>query len=160
MYLFNWFFFSKCCITIIEFQEQDLGVICAAGHALGILTNRGPFDWHVALDETKEQGRLAAEYCKKQGVELGKLAMWYSAQLKGPATFLAGMATQEILNVNLDSIYNGLTSKEMDVLKYCLEKYVHNNYIICFIGYFKNIFFFNIHLFSQILCEKITLGRS
>lgn len=130
------------CVYQLNFaQEQNLGVICAAGHALGILTNRGPFDWHIALDETKEQGRSAAEYCKKNGVELGKLAMWYSAQLKGPATFLAGMATQEILDINLDSVYHGLTAKETEVLEYCLKKYVQFIYFIIFIFKFLIIFY-------------------
>lgn len=97
-------------------------MICAAAHALGILTNRGPFDWHPAREETKKQGLLAGEYCKKQGVELGKLAIWYTAQLKGPATYLVGMPTTEIVNINLDSFNNGLSQKEHDILDYCLKK--------------------------------------
>lgn len=99
-----------------------MGVICASNHALGLLTNRGPFDWHLAHAETLERGRLAAEYCKKNGIELGKLAQWYSSQLKGPATFLTGMATEEILDINLDAIFNGLTPKETEALNYCLKK--------------------------------------
>lgn len=50
-----------------------MGVICAAVHALGILTNHGAFDWHVASKDAQQQGRLAAEYCKKHGIELGIL---------------------------------------------------------------------------------------
>lgn len=103
-------------------KEHDFGVICAAPHCLGLLSNRGPFDWHPAKEETKKQGRLAAEYCKKHGVELGKLAIWYSAQLKGPATFPVGMATCELVDVNLNSINNGLSDKEKEVLDYCLEQ--------------------------------------
>lgn len=93
-----------------------------AGNALGILTNRGEREWHVAHDETKKQGRACAAYCEKHGVELGKLAIWYCMQLKGPATFLVGIPSNEILQINLDSFFNGLTQKESDVLKYCLEK--------------------------------------
>lgn len=99
-----------------------MGVICAAGHAMGVLTNNGPFSWHPAGEETKKQGRLAGEYCKSHGIELGKLAIWYSSQLKGPATFLVGMATTEIVKINLDSFINGLTPKETEVLDYCLKK--------------------------------------
>lgn len=97
-------------------------MICAAAHACGVLTNQGAFDWHVGGEETKKQGRLAGEYCKKQGIELGKLAIWYTAQLDGPATFLVGMATREIVNINLDSFNNGLSQKERDTLDYCLKK--------------------------------------
>lgn len=98
-----------------------MGVICAAAHGCGILTNRGAFDWHIASEDIHQQGRLAGEYCKKHGVELGKLAIWYAAQLKGPATFLVGMSTQEIVNINLDSFNNGLTQKEHEVLEHCLK---------------------------------------
>lgn len=99
-----------------------MGVICAAGHSCGILTNHGPFPFHPGHETTKEQGRLAAEYCKKHGIELGKLAMYYSSQLSGPATFLAGMPTLKTLDSNLDSTFNGLTEKEKEVLDYCLKK--------------------------------------
>ncbi|XP_031616756.1 L-galactose dehydrogenase-like [Contarinia nasturtii] len=105
------------------FLEKDLGVICAACHALGLLTNHGPFAWHFAYDDLKKVGRLCGEYCKSQGVELGKLAIWYSAQLKGPATFLVGMSTTEIININLDSMQNGLTAKEKEILDYCLKNF-------------------------------------
>lgn len=76
----------------------------------------------MAHAETLERGRLCAAYCKKNGVELGEIAQWYSIQLKGPATFLTGMATEEILDINLKVIFDGLTSKETEVLNYCLEK--------------------------------------
>lgn len=89
---------------------------------MSLLTNRGPYDWHPSSEETKEKGRLASEYCKSQGVELGKLAIWYSSQVQGPATFLCGMATKEIVDTNLDSFWNGLSSKEAEVLDCCLKE--------------------------------------
>lgn len=106
------------------FQERNIGVICAAATALGILTNRGEFDWHVAPTETKQLGRLCAEQCKRNSVELGKLAVWYSTQLQGPATFLIGMPTITILAHNLDVCLGGLAPNELDTLKYCLTKSV------------------------------------
>lgn len=69
-------------------------------------------------------GRLCAAYCKEKGVELGRLAVWYTAQLQGPATCLVGMPTTEILANNLDVFWNGLTQAEMTTLKYCLERFV------------------------------------
>lgn len=103
-------------------QQQNLGIINAAGHAMGILTNNGPFDWHPGHESTKEQGRKASEYCKKNGIELGKLAMWYYSQLEGPDTFLTGMQTEKLLQINLESVWNGLTPKETEVLEYVLEQ--------------------------------------
>lgn len=87
-------FFRTFILSWIPFQEHNLGVICAAAHACSLLTNHGAFEWHAAGAEIIQQGRLAGEYCKKHGIELGKLAIWYAAQLKGPATFLVGMSTK------------------------------------------------------------------
>lgn len=110
--------------SLFIIQEQNVGVICAAANALGILTNLGERDWHVASDKIKKAGRLCADHCKERNIELGKLAVWYTAQLKGPATFLVGMPTTEILALNLDVFANGLTQVEMEALNYCLEKFV------------------------------------
>lgn len=101
-------------------------MICAANHALSLLTNRGAFDWHPANEKTVKQGRLAGEYCKQHGIELGKLAIWYALQLKGPATFLVGMPNPEIVRLNFESFNNGLSPKESEALDYCLKKYVDN----------------------------------
>lgn len=89
---------------------------------MGLLTNAGPQSWHPAGDETKEQGRKAAEYCKERGIELGKLSMYYSSQLKEPATFLVGMPSEEQLKTNLEAFHNGLTEDEQAALEYILKK--------------------------------------
>lgn len=89
---------------------------------MGLLTNAGPQPWHPAHNETKEQGRKAAEYCKERGIELGKLAMFFSSQLKEPATFLSGMQTTDQLQTNLQAFYSGLTAAEQDAMNYILKK--------------------------------------
>lgn len=103
------------------FAEQKIGVICAAGHALGLLTNAGPQDWHPAGESLRQRAKQAADVCKENGIELGKLAMYYFQQLSGPATFLVGMQTEELLRLNLEAYYNGLTAKEQTVLKKLME---------------------------------------
>lgn len=100
------------------FEKQNIAVICAAGHAMRLLTNVGPFEWHPAHNDTKEVCKEAGEYCSKNGVELGKLAMYHFIQVKGPATFLVGMQTRKLLEMNLDAYYNGLNEKEKTVLNY------------------------------------------
>lgn len=122
---------------------------------MGLLSNRGPFDWHPASEEAKEKGRLAAEYCHSQGVELGKLAIWYSSQLEGPSTFLIGMATQEIVDINLDSFWNGLSSKEAEVLDYCLKKCVHIECVFFFSFTFRHNFInFQYKWFTFSFCSQ------
>uniref|UniRef100_A0A182J1D9 NADP-dependent oxidoreductase domain-containing protein n=1 Tax=Anopheles atroparvus TaxID=41427 RepID=A0A182J1D9_ANOAO len=104
------------------FLENRLAVICASGHALGLLTNAGPQPWHPAQDQTKIVCREAGDYCRQNGVELGKLAMHYFIQLPGPATFLSGMQTQKLVSMNLDAFYTGLTEKEAKVLAHLKER--------------------------------------
>lgn len=98
-----------------------MGIICAAAHALGLLSNRGPQPWHHANDELKQLCSKAANICKESNIELGKLAMYYSMQLPGPATFLIGMQTRQLLDINLEALYTGLTKKEQEVLKLLKE---------------------------------------
>lgn len=103
-------------IVLTDSKEQKLGVICAAGHALGLLTNEGPKPWHPAGEELLKPCKQAAEICKANGIELGKLAMYYFIKLEGPATFLVGMQSEELLAINLDAYFNGLTPKEAEIL--------------------------------------------
>lgn len=103
------------------FQDNKLGVICAAGHAMGLLTNNGPQSWHPAPDEIKTVCREASDICKANGIELGRLAMHFFIQLHGVTTFLVGMQTSQLLHANLDVYYNGLTEKEEDILKLLQE---------------------------------------
>uniref|UniRef100_W8BPY3 D-arabinose 1-dehydrogenase n=1 Tax=Ceratitis capitata TaxID=7213 RepID=W8BPY3_CERCA len=103
------------------FQQQNLGIVCASGHALGLLTNDGPQPWHPAGEEIKEICRKASNICKEANVELGKLAMYYFMQLDGASTFLTGMQTRTLLDINLDAYYNGLSKKEQEVLQLLQE---------------------------------------
>uniref|UniRef100_A0A336MHC6 CSON015539 protein n=1 Tax=Culicoides sonorensis TaxID=179676 RepID=A0A336MHC6_CULSO len=108
------------------FQEQGLAIICAAGHAMRLLTNIGPFPWHPADDETKKVCKQAAEFCEKNGVDLGKLAMYHFIQMRGPSTFLVGMQTRQLLEINLEAYFNGLNDKEKQVLEYVNKNYFCN----------------------------------
>lgn len=89
---------------------------------MGLLTNAGPQQWHPAHQETKDVCAAAAQYCKDNNIELGKLAMYHFIQLKGPSTFLVGMQTEKLIEMNLDVYYNGLTEKEEKVLKHIRDK--------------------------------------
>lgn len=99
-----------------------MGVICAAAHSLGLLTNRGPAPWHPGSPELLEMGKRGSEVCQQRGVELGKLAMYYTIQLDEAATFLIGIPNRQLLRINLDAVLNGLTSEEHEVLIYLREK--------------------------------------
>lgn len=65
----------------------------------------------------KQLCRKAANICKEANIELGKLAMYHFLQLDGPATYLVGMQTRRLLDMNLSAFYNGLNKKEQEVLQ-------------------------------------------
>ncbi|KAM8704126.1 hypothetical protein ACLKA7_008695 [Drosophila subpalustris] len=100
------------------FKELNVGVICAAAHALGLLSNAGPQSWHPGSQELQALGRQAADICKKRNVELGKLAMCYTMQLEDASTFLIGIPNRHLLKLNLYVVLNGLTEAEQEVLQY------------------------------------------
>ncbi|CAH0557023.1 unnamed protein product [Brassicogethes aeneus] len=100
------------------FKSQNIGIINAAVNAMGLLSNYGPPDWHPATESLKKACAEAREYCKENNVELGKLAVYYSVNQKGPHTTLVGMNHISILKSNLDVLYNGLTDNEKQVFDY------------------------------------------
>ncbi|XP_050079813.1 uncharacterized protein LOC126567638 [Anopheles maculipalpis] len=106
------------------FEDNNLAIICASGHGMGLLTNGGPQPWHPTDQQMKTVCKEAAEYCKGAGVELGKLAMYHCIQMAGPATFLAGMQTTALVDINLDAFLNGLSEKEAEVLAYLKERII------------------------------------
>ncbi|XP_017040964.1 L-galactose dehydrogenase-like [Drosophila ficusphila] len=110
------------------FQELGVGVICASAHALGLLTNAGPTPTHPGSPELLAVGKQAAEICKQRNVELGKLAMYYTMQLDGAATFLIGIPNRKQLRINLDAVIDGLTPHEQEVLQYLRENVFTKSY--------------------------------
>ncbi|XP_067006585.1 uncharacterized protein [Anabrus simplex] len=99
------------------FQSKGVGVIEAAGPAMGLLTNGGPPDWHPASNELKEICAAAANFCKEQNVELGRLAMYHTLAQKGPAMHLVGMNNRELVRSNLDILQNGINDLEKQTLQ-------------------------------------------
>lgn len=55
-------------------------------------------------------------------MELGRLALYYSINQPGPHTHLVGSNTVEILDKNLDVVFNGITDKEKEILEYLQTK--------------------------------------
>lgn len=107
------------------FLDQNLGVICASSHAMGLLTNSGPQAWHPASEDIKEFCRELSTYCKENDIELGKLALYHALNnIEGPTTYLVGMQTQNLLDINLDVVFNGISKKELNVLNTIKSRYL------------------------------------
>ncbi|KAJ9573803.1 hypothetical protein L9F63_008840 [Diploptera punctata] len=106
------------------FQSRDIGVVNAAGVAMGLLSNSGVHPWHPAPENIKKVCAEAGKYCQDNGVELARLALNYTFQQPGYATHLIGMNCKEVLHSNLDLLLNGVTEKETDVLQHVQKKYL------------------------------------
>lgn len=98
------------------FNDLKVGVIAASAHGCGLLTNRGAPAWHPGNDELKKIVTEAAEICRKNNVELGKLATFHLLKVPGRVeTFLMGMEKMEYLNHNMSAYLDGLSVKEMEI---------------------------------------------
>ncbi len=61
-------------------KEKGIGIINASPFGSGLLTDRGPADWHPAGKEERAVFLLAAELCKQEGTSIAKLAIQFSSQ--------------------------------------------------------------------------------
>ncbi|XP_057515327.1 L-galactose dehydrogenase [Amaranthus tricolor] len=72
-------------------KSKGVGVINASPLSMGLHTENGPPEWHPASPEIKAACKAAADYCKKNGKNISKLALQYSLLNKDISTVLVGM---------------------------------------------------------------------
>lgn len=63
-----------------ELQKMDLGIINSAPRAMRLLTNEGPPTWHPAPELVRAKCAEAADYCRRRGINFGKLALQFSVR--------------------------------------------------------------------------------
>lgn len=61
-------------------REKKIGIINGSPFASGLLTDRGPADWHPANPEARALFRQAADFCRSQGTSISRLALQFSSQ--------------------------------------------------------------------------------
>ncbi|MGC2637471.1 MAG: aldo/keto reductase [Acidobacteriaceae bacterium] len=61
-------------------REKEIGIINGSPFASGLLTDRGPADWHPASDDVRALFREAAEFCRAHGTGISRLALQFSSQ--------------------------------------------------------------------------------
>ncbi|KAI3497413.1 hypothetical protein L1887_40004 [Cichorium endivia] len=97
-------------------KSKGVGVISASPLSMGLLTENGPPDWHPASPELKAACKNAAEFCKKKGKDISKLAVQYSLRNKDISTILVGMKSVEEVKVNVEAameLANGEKDEEL-----------------------------------------------
>jgi aryl-alcohol dehydrogenase-like predicted oxidoreductase len=79
-------------------KTKGIGIINASPFGSGLLTDRGPADWHPANKEEREVFKKAALFCQQQGTSIAKLAMQFSSQLADiPTTMFSSSNPRSVL---------------------------------------------------------------
>mmetsp|Transcript_12479 Transcript_12479/g.18625 ORF Transcript_12479/g.18625 Transcript_12479/m.18625 type:complete len:394 (-) Transcript_12479:79-1260(-) len=104
-------------------KEKGIGLIGASPISMGLLSEQGPPSWHPASEKLKELAAQAAEYCKEEGVDIGRLCMQFALEEESIPTTLVGTTSIERWGENLKHVYDlgNLSKKEREVLQYLVE---------------------------------------
>jgi L-galactose dehydrogenase len=82
-------------------RQKRIGIINGSPFASGMLTERGPADWHPASPRVRELFRRAAEFCSAQGTSISRLALQFSSQNPEIPTTLFSTARPEAVRRNV-----------------------------------------------------------
>ena len=81
--------------------EKGIGLINASPFGSGLLTERGPADWHPANAEQRAIFKQAAEHCIAQGTNISKLALQFSSQHPDIPTTMFSSASADSVKRNV-----------------------------------------------------------
>jgi aryl-alcohol dehydrogenase-like predicted oxidoreductase len=104
-----------------EARAKGVGVINGSPLASGLLTERGPADWHPASAEHRAVFRQAAAFCRAQGVSISQVALQFASHHSGIPTTLFSSANPESVERNVrwfeDSPDGALLERVREILK-------------------------------------------
>ena len=110
-------------------REKQIGIINGSPFASGLLTDRGPADWHPAVMEDREVFRKAAIFCQQQGSSICKLALQFASQHPEIPTTLFSSANAESVRRNArwheEPCDLALVTEVQEILKPVLNKEWH-----------------------------------
>ena len=82
-------------------MEKGIGLINASPFGSGLLTDRGPADWHPANAEQRAIFKQAADHCAVQGTNISKLALQFSSQQPDIPTTMFSSASADSVKRNV-----------------------------------------------------------
>ena len=82
-------------------EEKHIGIINGSPFGSGLLTDRGPADWHPATAQDRAVFQSAAEFCRKQGTSISKVAMQFASQNPRIPTTLFSTSNPETVLLNV-----------------------------------------------------------
>jgi L-galactose dehydrogenase len=101
-------------------QKNDVGLVNASPYASGLLTDRGPADWHPATAEDRAVFRKAADFCRAHGTSISKIAFQFASQNLHIPTTMFSTANRESLKRSLqwyeEPIEHGMVAELREIL--------------------------------------------
>lgn len=93
------------CTRLLELlpvaQKRNIGIINGSPFGSGLLTERGPADWHPATPAERQVFRDAAAFCRQHGVLISELALEFASQNPAIPTTLFSSARSESVRRNV-----------------------------------------------------------
>jgi len=83
-------------------KEKGIGIINGSPFGSALLTDRGPADWHPANAQERATFKAAADFCRKQGSSIAKLALQFASQNPSLPTTLFSSANPESVRRNVE----------------------------------------------------------
>ncbi len=83
-------------------RQKGIGIVNGSPFASGLLTDRGAPAWHPASAEDQGCFRAAAEFCRRQGTSISRLALQFSSQNPEIPTTLFSSASPESVRRNIE----------------------------------------------------------
>jgi predicted aldo/keto reductase-like oxidoreductase len=83
-------------ISYVDYCKQHMiSVLAAAPLSMGLLTERGPPEWHPASSDLKLACRNAVDLCQQHNVDISTLAILFALSNPNIPTTVLGMSTIE-----------------------------------------------------------------
>jgi len=105
---------------------KGIGIINGSPFASGLLTERGPADWHPASPDDRAVFRRAAEFCRREGSSIGKVALQFSSQHREVPTTLFSTSSAESVRRNVqwheEALDGALLAGVQEVLRPVMNK--------------------------------------
>jgi L-galactose dehydrogenase len=87
---------------LIPFAKQHgIGIINASPLHMGIITERGAPDWHLAPQQVRDAGQRVVALCRTHGVDASEVALRFCLDHPAVATTLVGMSSRAHVERNL-----------------------------------------------------------
>jgi L-galactose dehydrogenase len=118
---------DTCLLQLLPMaKEKSIGIINASPFGSGLLTDRGPADWHPASWEDRDIFLQAAALCKQYETSISKLAIQFSSQHADIPTTMFSSSNPESVSRNIqwsdEPLNRELLEKVQQVLSPVMNK--------------------------------------